>query len=154
MLLGAALPANGGGPATSIQVEHVMTLHAALEAPRIADGNLSVFNAPGGWVGPWMVYATGGGAFARGNFTDTATFAAPAASSNTASIDQTMAGWTVGGGAEWMFAPQWSLKAEYLYADLGHVSATSANTLFPLATIRHDHRLTENIARLGVDWHF
>jgi hypothetical protein len=50
MLLGAALSANAGGPATSIQVEYVMTLHAALEAPRIADGNLSVFNAPGGWV--------------------------------------------------------------------------------------------------------
>lgn len=31
-------------------------------------------------------------------------------------------GWTVGGGAEWMFAPQWSIKAEYMYADYGRAS--------------------------------
>ena len=28
-------------------------------------------------------------------------------------------GYTVGGGLEWMFAPNWSVKAEYLYVDLG-----------------------------------
>ena len=31
--------------------------------------------------------------------------------------DQT--GWTVGGGVEDMFAPQWSVKVEYRYAELG-----------------------------------
>lgn len=31
-------------------------------------------------------------------------------------------GWTVGGGAEWMIAPQWSLKAEYMYADFGRAA--------------------------------
>ena len=35
---------------------------------------------------------------------------------------QTRAGWTLGGGWEWMFAPRWSVKAEYLYYDLGTVS--------------------------------
>ncbi len=34
----------------------------------------------------------------------------------------TRAGWTVGGGLEWMFAPNWSVKGEYLYYDLGTVS--------------------------------
>src|SRR5262249_28469190 len=34
-------------------------------------------------------------------------------------------GWTFGGGAEWQFAPAWTLRAEYLYVDLG----TQTNTL-------------------------
>jgi outer membrane immunogenic protein len=33
------------------------------------------------------------------------------------------AGWTLGGGLEWMFVPGFTVKAEYLYYDLGHVSA-------------------------------
>jgi outer membrane immunogenic protein len=35
-------------------------------------------------------------------------------------------GFTVGGGLEWMFAPQWSFKAEYLYYTLGHVTLNTA----------------------------
>ena len=31
----------------------------------------------------------------------------------------TKSGWTVGGGVEWQFAQNWSLKAEYLYIDFG-----------------------------------
>jgi iron complex outermembrane receptor protein len=33
-------------------------------------------------------------------------------------VANTRAGWTVGAGAEWMFAPSWSAKLEYLYADI------------------------------------
>jgi outer membrane immunogenic protein len=73
---------------------------------------------------------------------------------NTVSGSETRAGWTVGGGVEWMFAPRWSVKAEYLYVDLGTFSTTSADSLAPIATIVHDNRLRENIARLGVNYHF
>jgi hypothetical protein len=31
-------------------------------------------------------------------------------------------GWIAGGGAEYMFAPHWTVKAEYLYYDLGSVT--------------------------------
>ena len=31
--------------------------------------------------------------------------------------DNWRATWTVGGGAEWMIFPRWSIKAEYLYVD-------------------------------------
>jgi opacity protein-like surface antigen len=34
------------------------------------------------------------------------------------------AGWTAGGGAEYGFAPGWSLKAEYLHIDLGTSGCT------------------------------
>jgi len=44
-------------------------------------------------------------------------------------------GWTVGGGVEYMFAPQWSTKVEYRYVDL------SSN-------------FTSNIGLLGLNYHF
>jgi outer membrane immunogenic protein len=36
-------------------------------------------------------------------------------------------GWTAGGGVEWLFLPNWSLRAEYLYYNLG--SLTYSNGL-------------------------
>jgi outer membrane immunogenic protein len=32
---------------------------------------------------------------------------------------KTRTGWTAGGGVEWMFAPHWSVKGEYLYRSFG-----------------------------------
>ncbi len=54
-----------------------------------------------------MVYGTGGVAFAD--------------------IKTTVGvktGWAAGGGIEWMFSPNWSVRAEYLHIDLGKVSNT------------------------------
>ncbi len=41
-------------------------------------------------------------------------------------ISNTQVGWTVGGGFEWMFMPNWSLKAEALYYDLGGLTFASS----------------------------
>jgi outer membrane immunogenic protein len=68
----------------------------------------------------------------------------------------TSAGWTAGAGAEWMFARRWSLKAEYLYVDLGNVRSTityaypPANTSSLTASVRD----SENIVRAGINYHF
>jgi len=35
------------------------------------------------------------------------------------SVNVTRSGWNIGGGAEFMFAPQWSAKAEYSFLDFG-----------------------------------
>ncbi len=40
--------------------------------------------------------------------------------------NQLLTGWTAGGGAEWMFMPNWSLKAEALYWDLGRINVQTA----------------------------
>ena len=40
--------------------------------------------------------------------------------------NQLLTGWTAGGGAEWMFMPNWSLKAEALYWDLGRMNVQTA----------------------------
>lgn len=104
-------------------------------------------------TGPWLFYATGGLAIAEVKYSDFAFF--PATNSiNAASSSETKTGWTVGGGAEWMFAPRWSAKAEYLYVDLGSRTYSSINSLINTATITYDRKLTENIARLGVNYKF
>jgi outer membrane immunogenic protein len=115
-----------------------------------------------------LIYATGGGAFAKVSG-DVAVdlrndlFCCTHIPPNTAfaSIDKTRWGWTAGGGVEWMFAPQWSVKAEYLYYDLGsrdldfpftvHDNLTGLNANF------NSHTTVDfkgHIARVGINWHF
>ena len=43
----------------------------------------------------------------------------------TASNSSNRAGWAGGGGVEWMFAPRWTLRAEYLFVDLGSQAVTA-----------------------------
>jgi outer membrane immunogenic protein len=116
-------------------------------------GRIGLVSGPGG---SWWFYGTGGGAVANVQFSDQACFALGEGGCNAASANQTRFGWTVGAGAEWAFAPRWSVKAEYLYVDLGTVTYTSTNSLAinPVATIVHSHALTENIERIGLNWHF
>jgi outer membrane immunogenic protein len=80
------------------------------------------------------------------------------------SLSQTRAGWTAGIGGEWMFAPNWSAKFEWLYYDLGHetfngllvtsnLSAVGAGGPAIVAT-HSTANFTGNIARVGVNYHF
>jgi outer membrane immunogenic protein len=107
--------------------------------------------------GPWLLYATGGLAVAEVSYSDVGFFPF-LPSTNAASKTETRAGWTVGAGAEWMLSSSWSVKAEYLYVDLGTTSYTSVNSVLnappTLATIAHDHHLTENIGRVGINYRF
>lgn len=65
-----------------------------------------------------MVYATGGLAYAE--VENSATFFGPAGQAQFAGgVRRTETGYTVGGGIEHAFSPNWSMKAEYLYYDLG-----------------------------------
>ncbi len=70
-------------------------------------------------------------------------------------------GWTAGVGVEWMFLPNWSAKAEYLYYDLGSVSATTATAgsdptgvLLYAAAVRSTTHFDGQIVRLGLNYHF
>jgi len=40
---------------------------------------------------------------------------------------QTLVGWNVGGGFEWMFTPNWSLKGEAIYWNLGNVNLNTTS---------------------------
>jgi len=71
----------------------------------------------------------------------------------------TQAGWTAGGGVEWMFLPNWSAKAEYLYYSLsnGYASTTITDTVTPNAWaygIGASRSYNGNIVRAGVNYHF
>ena len=58
---------------------------------------------------------------------------------------RTELGWAAGLGAEYGFAPNWSAKVEYLYADLGSRTFSITGT---------DNGLHANFLRLGVNYHF
>lgn len=58
-------------------------------------------------------------------------------------------GWTVGGGIEWMFAPNWSAKAEYMYADY-----SKENYLSSLIVPGVDVGATVHTVKGGINYHF
>lgn len=87
-----------------------------------------------------MIYATGGVAYMNYKLSVTAL-------GTTVSDDTSKAGWTAGGGIEWMFAPRWSAKAEYLYIDTGDTSATLFGNTFT-------GRAKDSIGRVGLNYHF
>ncbi len=71
-------------------------------------------------------------------------------------------GWTAGVGAEWMFAPHWSGKVEYLAYDTGTakpiggvlIQQTAPATLRALTIPQPSYHFDGNIARLGLSYHF
>jgi len=64
----------------------------------------------------------------------------------------TQVGWTAGAGLEFAFAPHWTAKAEYLFADLGNTSCTTS--CFTPTTTPTSVKFTENIIRAGVNFKF
>jgi len=91
-------------------------------------------------VGPWLFYFTGGGAWQ--NYKLSVSALGTSVSDNT-----TKPAWTIGGGLEWMFAPQWSTQFEYLYMDTSDTSVTLFGTTFT-------GQAKNNIIRMGVNYHF
>ena len=66
----------------------------------------------------------------------------------TASDSQFHSGWVVGAGVEVMFAPKWSVKAEYLYKSLEGKTYFSGIAPLPVGTINL------NSVQVGVNYHF
>ena len=89
-----------------------------------------------------LLYVTGGAAYAREKFSVTS---AVAFENMNTKVDHL--GWTIGAGIEWKYAPEWSLKAEYLYADLG---TFKDNSPAPLFTRTSD--MTLNTVRVGINY--
>jgi len=109
-----------------------------------------------------LLYGTGGLAYGElktgGSITGTniagvpVTVAFPGTSS-------TRVGWTAGVGVEGKIAPNWTAKLEYLYMDLGSVSAGPIATtiLVPVRTaggVSYSSGFTDNILRVGVNYQF
>lgn len=89
----------------------------------------------------WMVYVTGGIAWANIKVGQDSCFPANICGTRDGS------GWTIGGGVEAFVMPKLSVKAEYLYADFG-----DHNYYNPGTTIHAPEKI--NIVRAGLNYHF
>lgn len=120
-------------------------------------GRIGVLPAP-----TWLLYATGGLAYGHVGSNTLANFSL-AGDTYAGTFSDTRVGWTVGGGAEWAFSPNWSAKLEYLYVDLGTASYTDACVTVAIcgvpafaqaASYQTDLRMHEHIVRLGINYRF
>lgn len=92
-----------------------------------------------GWSN-WMLYVTGGAAFADVTATN---------STLATSASETMLGWTAGAGLEFGWLSNWSVKIEYLYADLGSFDCGASCGATP-----DDVSFTTNLVRTGLNYRF
>ena len=72
-----------------------------------------------------------------------------------ASASENHIGWTAGAGVEWMYSRNWSVKAEYLYTDLGSAAYRFIGTTFlgtPHTTDSFPADLTFHTVRVGVNY--
>jgi outer membrane immunogenic protein len=102
-------------------------------------------------VNNWLIYGTGGFAWSVGQVTRTQLFnTVNAATPITAeTTNNTRFGWSVGGGVEWGFAPNWSVRAEYLFLGL-----QKTNYTFPLAGRTTASTLNISEARAALNYKF
>jgi outer membrane immunogenic protein len=93
----------------------------------------------------WLLYAKGGGAWVKDDY-DATSGAVVFTGSNTPG------GWTVGGGLEWGFLPNWSAFVEYDYYDFGTKRISFTNG----AGTHDDFDVKQrvNVAKVGVNYRF
>jgi outer membrane immunogenic protein len=82
-----------------------------------------------------LVYAKGGAAWANVHDDRSGPGFVPGTIFSQTTPDRTASGWTVGGGLEYLIAPNWSVFAEYNYIDFGttrptFIRSTDQATLF------------------------
>jgi outer membrane immunogenic protein len=98
--------------------------------------------------GPGLLYAKGGYAFrGNGNNVGVTVGGVPAAFTTTGNHND---GWTVGTGLEYMFAPNWSAKAEYQYYNFGSTTFTAG----PAPIVGQRFRDDDHTVKVGVNYRF
>lgn len=116
-----------------------------------------------------LVYATGGytygGVYANVNtFSNVAWNVGPQGFNQSffggGRQNQILSGWNVGGGVEWLFTPNWSVKAEAIYWNLGNLNCQTASWgASPTGGVGSMNIGSTNvnyqgvIARVGVNYH-
>ena len=95
-----------------------------------------------------LVYAKGGAAWVRDDYTLSAVVLGPVATAS-----PTTSGWTVGGGVEWQFAGNWTAFAEYNYLDFGTPGVTFTSNLGG-PTIPINIQQNINTFMVGINYRF
>ena len=96
--------------------------------------------------GPGLLYAKGGYAWRNDPNVGVSVNGTPVAFTTDGNHKD---GWTVGAGLEYMFAPNWSAKAEYQYYNFGNTTFTS-----PAAIAGSRFRDDEHTVKVGVNYRF
>jgi outer membrane immunogenic protein len=104
-----------------------------------------------------LVYGTGG--FAYGDVAiDSVVILQPSGNTYAGSTSKVQAGWTAGGGGEYAITKNLTIKAEYLYVDLGKRSYTYPiiNSVFiaPGLDYRTSVETREHMIRFGINYKF
>jgi outer membrane immunogenic protein len=97
--------------------------------------------------GPALLYAKGGYAWRDNNNIGVTVGGVPAAFTTDRRHKD---GYTVGAGLEYMFAPNWSAKAEYQYYNFGTTTFTSG----PAPIVGSHFRDDEHTVKVGVNYRF
>lgn len=140
----AGLVARGPDPAADLREEAQIRSLATLRG-RI------------GWLATPQVllFATGGLALADIGYSERVHFVqVPDVSANTGSVSGWRTGPVVGAGAEYAFASNWSIKAEYLYASFKPTGFLSANSFDPRYQLRHEVDAKVSTGRIGINYRF
>lgn len=98
-----------------------------------------------------LVYATGGYAWADVDYgrTQIAGVTAGAVPGTVEAASRTLSGYTVGGGLEYGFSPNWSAKLEYNYIDLGNRGVN-----FPVSARTTTFDTEIHAVKFGINYRF
>jgi outer membrane immunogenic protein len=144
----------GPGPCPALPSTTTLSQNNKLNWLSTLRGRLGLLSAP-----DLLLYATGG--LAVGRVQAQSTLAAnvglgpcvtTAFECSAGSVSSTRTGWTIGGGTEYALGQRWTIKAEYLYFDLGTVSYGVLGALG--SQLQANAKFTGQIARAGVNYHF
>jgi outer membrane immunogenic protein len=99
-----------------------------------------------------LAYVKGGGAWAQ---TDTGIYGTVPHLYLAESASPNRLGWTVGGGLEWMFAPNWSVFGEYNYMDFGtrNVNFVTSPQAVGIPDVVRTRLKTQTVLA-GINYHF
>jgi outer membrane immunogenic protein len=101
-----------------------------------------------------LIYGTGGLAVGKVNFKQINTFTGFSTTDSFSATD-TKTGWAIGGGVEYAFQNNWSIKAEYLYVELDNISGISTTAGGAITgSFGHDTDFKVNIVRAGINYRF
>ena len=110
----------------------------------------------------FLIYATGGFALAKINYSSATTWngTTQQLNNNNTVINQALPGWAAGAGVEWQFIPEhWSLNAQYLYEGFEHFNASNLITSNniqsdPNASVSQHGNFNSNVLTVGINYIF
>jgi outer membrane protein OmpA-like peptidoglycan-associated protein len=157
-VLGVEGDFNGGGPSstTTMPTPTVPSFGAGSKFTTSSDWNASLRGRVGYAVNQFLIYGTGGVAFADAGIKANYASPAPGVAGGSASSSTTLIGGTYGGGVEYAVTPNISVAGEFRHTDYGsaHMSLGSVSTAAGSAPVTSKIDMHDNVALLKVNYRF